>query len=124
MIDDYTMEMRLCDDAGMVSDTPVEPGSPGTVINPDLTYLKLLNNLRARTGPLGEHKPVTEPFTCTGSAHLAGEHIRCTNRVHRVGRQWAQAVLADPARASVEASGMPDDDLAALREAFGPKEER
>lgn len=34
------------------------------------------------------------------------------------GLRWAQAVLADPAHASVEASGMSDEDLAALREAF------
>lgn len=34
------------------------------------------------------------------------------------GLRWAQTVLADPTRASVEASGMSDEDLAALREAF------
>lgn len=80
---DYTMELRLCDDAGMVSDTPVEPGSPGTRISPDLTYLKLHNNLAARNRNPDARKPWTgPPFVCTGSAHLAGEHIRCTSPAH------------------------------------------
>lgn len=77
--DPYTMEARLCDDNGMVSRERVEPPN---VFNPDLTYLGQLNNLRARTYPRGEHKPVTEPFHCTGSAHQAGEHVRCTSPAH------------------------------------------
>lgn len=82
---DYTMEVRLCDDNGMVSDERVEPGAPGTVFDPELTYLKLLNNLRAQTARLrgdGRFDPTTEPFPCTGSAHQAGEHIKCTSPAH------------------------------------------
>jgi hypothetical protein len=33
--------------------------------------------------------------------------------------RWAQSVLADPGRASVEASGMDQADLDGLRDAFG-----
>jgi hypothetical protein len=36
------------------------------------------NNLRAHTGL----KAVEQPFRCTGHAHLAGEHIRCTSPAH------------------------------------------
>jgi len=81
MIDDdpYTAEARLCDDAGMVSDERVPPGQPGTATDPDLTYRRLLNNLRAHTGL----PPYDGPdFQCTGNAHLAREHFRCTNPRH------------------------------------------
>lgn len=83
MPDSYTMEARLCDDDGMVSDERVAPGSPGTAFDPDLTYRKLLNNLRARNGNPDARKPYEgEPFPCTGSAHVAGEHVRCTSSAH------------------------------------------
>jgi hypothetical protein len=75
----YTSEALLCDDAGLVSTERVAPGAPGTTFDPELTYLKLLNNLRAHTG-LPPYEG--EPFRCTGSAHLAGEHMRCTNPIH------------------------------------------
>lgn len=82
----YTADARLCDDAGMISDEPVTPGSPGTTFDPELTYRRLLNNLRHYTGL----PPYTgTPVACTGSAHLAGEHFRCTNPIH--SRQRAQA---------------------------------
>jgi hypothetical protein len=32
MSDPYTAEVRLCDDAGMVSDERVAPGAPGTIL--------------------------------------------------------------------------------------------
>lgn len=73
------INLRMCDDDGMVSNVRVEPGSPGTALNPDLTYLKLLNNLRSHGG----HAPVEESFHCTGSAHLAAEHFLCTSPAHR-----------------------------------------
>jgi hypothetical protein len=83
MHDPYTMEVRLCDDTGLVSNERVEPDSPGTAFDPDLTYLKLLNNLRAHNANLDARKPYDgEPFVCTGSAHLAGQHIRCTSPAH------------------------------------------
>lgn len=75
----YTAEARLCDDVGLISDEPVAPGSPGTTFDPELTYRRLLNNLRHYTGL----PPYTGPSVpCTGSAHLAGEHFRCTNPIH------------------------------------------
>lgn len=80
-----TENVRLCDDNGMVSDTPVEPGSHGTEFTPGLTYLRLLNNLRAHTGL----PPVTEAFHCTGSAHLAGMEFHCTSPVHQQARRLA-----------------------------------
>lgn len=79
---DYTLEMRLCDDDGMVSRAQTEHGVTG------LTYLDVLNNLRAHTSPQGEHKRIEEPFACTGSAHLAGEHIRCTSPAHAATDWW------------------------------------
>ncbi|MDQ3933409.1 MAG: hypothetical protein M3340_02120 [Actinomycetota bacterium] len=85
MSDPYTMEVRLCDDAGMVSNERVKPGSPGTAFDPDLTYLRLHNNLAARNTNPDTRKPVTEPYACTGHAHLAGEHIRCTSPAHAPG---------------------------------------
>lgn len=76
--DTYTLEARLCDDNGMVS----HERTPRNPVDPELTYIKQLNNLRSRTP---EAAPYTgEPFLCTGSAHLAGMHIRCTNKVHAV----------------------------------------
>lgn len=73
--DPFTMELRLCDDDGMVSHNRHHgPGGPGT----GATYLEALNFL----------KPVDrqydgEPFACTGHAHLSGEHIRCTSPAHQ-----------------------------------------
>lgn len=62
--DSFTMELRLCDDEGMVSGE----------------YLAKLNHLRNLSG----HQPyVGKPFPCTGSAHLAGEHIKCINEYHK-----------------------------------------
>lgn len=70
------MDARLCDDDGVVSDEHV---TPSNALNPTLTYRGLLNNLRRVSG----HEPYQgKPFTCTGSAHLAGEHIRCTSPAH------------------------------------------
>lgn len=77
--DRYTMDARLCDDAGMISDEHVTLGAPGATFDPELTYRRLLNNLRAHTGLAPYTGP---PIGCTGSAHLAGEHIRCTNPRH------------------------------------------
>lgn len=96
MTDPYTAEARLCDDSGMVSDERVPPGSPGTMLNPELTYRQLLNNLRAHT----DLPPYTGPaFQCTGSAHLAGKHVRCTNPGHLrafnpAPGPWSPATLA------------------------------
>lgn len=82
-------EVRLCDAAGMVSREPVEPGSHGTEFDPGLTYLGLLNNLRAHTGL----SPIAEPFHCTGSAHLAGMVFHCTSPAHEASRR-----IVDPPR--------------------------
>ena len=79
MIDTYTAQARLCDDAGMVSDERVAPGEPGTAFDPELSYRQLLNNLRRHTGLPPYDGPA---FRCTGSAHLARERFRCTNPLH------------------------------------------
>jgi hypothetical protein len=81
MTDAYTMETRLCDDDGMVSDTLLDPPK---AINPDLTYLALMNLWVGKTRAVrgNKHEPITEPFACTGHAHLIGEHIRCTSPAH------------------------------------------
>lgn len=77
-MDEYTMATRLCDNDGMVSHEQI----PG--MRSGHTYLSLLNNWRARTAAVRGAKtdPVTEPFHCTGSAHLVGEHIQCTSPAH------------------------------------------
>jgi hypothetical protein len=81
MGDEYTMEQRLCDDTGMVSHAQLVPPKAA---NPTLSYLGLLNHWLAMTRRMrgDKHEPVTEPFVCTGSAHLIGEHIRCTSPAH------------------------------------------
>ena len=79
MTDPFTDAWQLCDDHGMVSDTPVAPGTPGIAFDPDLTYRKLLNNLRGYMGL----EPYTAQLRCTGSVHLAGLHIRCTSPAHQ-----------------------------------------
>lgn len=72
--DPYTMEMRLCDGAGMVSHERHPSAS-----NPDggATYLEMLNWLKPP-----DRQYTGEPFECTGSAHLGGKHIRCTSPAH------------------------------------------
>lgn len=61
----YTLELRLCDNEGMVEGL----------------YIDVLNGLRV----LGDHDRYTgPPFPCTGSAHLAGHHIRCTSPAHYI----------------------------------------
>lgn len=72
--DPFTLERQLCDASGMVSHELCEPNA----FAPGLTFLRQLNNLRAHTGLA----PVADPFHCTGSAHLAAEHIRCTSPAH------------------------------------------
>lgn len=89
--------VRLCNDEGMVSDTPVEPGSHGSEFDPELTYLRLANNLRAHTG----HPPV-EAFHCTGSMHAAGMLFHCTSPAHDFPPAQAglhpPSVILDPPR--------------------------
>jgi len=67
----YTSSRRLCDDDGMISQVRVDGEET-------LTYLGQHNRLAALTG----HAPISTPFDCTGSAHLAGEHIYCTSPAH------------------------------------------
>lgn len=69
---EFTMSLRLCDDHGMVNEQPIPDGPAG------YTYRGRHNHLAGMAGlPL-----VTEDFACTGSAHLAHEHIRCTSPAH------------------------------------------
>lgn len=66
------MDAVLCDSDGMVS-TRRHPKFDGS-------FLHFLNHLRRLSG----HAPYEgAPFPCTGSAHLAHEHIRCTSSAHR-----------------------------------------
>lgn len=71
------MTARLCDDAGRVSNERVDPPN---LLDAELTYLKQLRNLQSRTPNATRY--TGEPFACTGSAHLAGEHIQCTSPAH------------------------------------------
>lgn len=82
MSDPYTIELRLCDADGMVSHRPIQDESKTL----DKSYLDRLNRLRNETLIRQGNKPqtVTEPFICTGHAHLFGEHIRCTSPAHNV----------------------------------------
>lgn len=77
--DPYTWQTRLCDDDGLVSDEIAHSG-PGLT----LTYLDVHHNLRVQTRPGCDR--ITKPFHCTGSAHLAGMHIRCTSPAHKANR--------------------------------------
>lgn len=83
--DPFTMDLRLCDDGGLVSHEPIDepPGPRGKSL--DGSYLARLNRLRNLSRTARGDKPefVTEPFTCTGDAHLAGEHFRCTSPAHK-----------------------------------------
>jgi hypothetical protein len=96
-VDAFTMDMRLCDDEGMV----------------DGEYVVALNRLRS----LSHLDPFKgAPFACTGSAHLAGEHIRCTSPAHSqvVGKPlngWQVATTADalPERPEAIAEPLPED---------------
>jgi hypothetical protein len=87
--DPYTMEMRLCDDAGMVSHErhPSESNPEGGA-----TYLEMLNYLKPP-----DRQYHGDPFECTGSAHLGGKHIRCTSPAHarHHGPTSKQALNAD-----------------------------
>lgn len=74
---DYTMDMRLCDDEGMISTRPIADGLPAE----QTSYLDRLNHLRSLGG---DSRYEGGPVPCTGNAHLAYEHIRCTNPRHRV----------------------------------------
>jgi hypothetical protein len=74
MDDPYTTSLRLCDDDGSVSRKAIVEDSKTL----DKSYLDRHNRLAAMTG----HGPVAEPFRCTGHAHLAAEHIRCTSIAH------------------------------------------
>lgn len=84
MLDDpYTMEMRLCDDDGMVSDAPIVEDI--LMATSDRSYLERLNRLiNMGRGARGD-KPrfIEKPFACTGDAHLIAEHIRCTSPAHQ-----------------------------------------
>ena len=73
MNDPFTLAIRLCDDAGMVSHEPVRD-DPATL---DTSYLARLQRLNPSVAL------EINPFRCTGHAHLAGEHIRCTSPAHK-----------------------------------------
>lgn len=79
--DPYTLELRLCDNNGIVSNKLHDPPS---LFNPGLTYLGMMNNLVKYTCAIQDNKyeTITEPFTCTGYAHLIGHHIRCISLAH------------------------------------------
>lgn len=93
--DPYTVRARLCDDTGWVSDTPVE--GEDTL---DTSYLERHNRLRNESLiARGEKAQITpERFMCTGSAHLAGQHIRCTSPAHKPGPKPPPIAPGDTAR--------------------------
>lgn len=67
----------LCDDKGIVSDELVKDNNP---FDKELTYRKLLNNLRKHSNMAPY---LGEPFPCTGSVHLAGLEFICTSDAHK-----------------------------------------
>lgn len=87
MNDGYTLEMRMCDDEGFVSNKAIEEERE-IPLDPSLTYLDRLNYLRNLTRQARGDKPETldVSYVCTGHAHLAGEHIRCTSPAHQQAR--------------------------------------
>lgn len=68
----FTMEVRLCDEQGVVGHDQYAGRFDGT-------YLEFMNHLRSMTS-LPPYEGA--PLACTGSAHLAGERIRCTSPYH------------------------------------------
>lgn len=80
--DPYDMDLRMCDDAGLVSDEPVVDGN-----TLDRTYIERFLRLKRMT-PAGRENLRLRPeqaeggWCCTGHAHLAGLHIRCSSRAH------------------------------------------
>jgi hypothetical protein len=104
LIDDdpYTLELRLCDDAGYISGEQVEDFAvpPGGE-----TYLQRLNRLKA----LGGDRPWEgAPFPCTGHAHLAHQHIRCTSKAHAPGPDSQVVVTTHPQPQTFAAGSVPD----------------
>lgn len=92
--DPYTMEMRLCDDDGMVShEAVIEPGRVSP--SPDESYLARLNRLRNMSRTAHGDKPefIEESFTCTGNAHLAAQHIRCTSPAHQTVPELSVSIV-------------------------------
>lgn len=73
MTEPYTMHMCLCDENGMVT---------GDYLAHHNRLAEMSAYARGRT-----FTAVTEPFACTGSAHLAGEHIMCTSAAHAYRQQ-------------------------------------
>lgn len=97
-MDAFTMEMCLCDDHGYAD-------------------LDLLDWMRA----LGGHPVYAgDPFPCTGSAHLGGQHVRCTNPCHRVPTT-AQPWLAERRRDAAHVAILAGETLAFLVDA--PKDD-
>ena len=90
--DPYTMAARLCDDDGNVS----AARHPGPFQGSYLDFLHHLRTLTARGR--GEKAPdrISEPFPCTGHAHLAGEHIRCTSPAHQAPQAQSFVLSGSP----------------------------
>lgn len=79
------VEIRMCDDNGWVSHKPVNE----QVDTLDKSYLERHSRLAGPTLPSGDKRrgwPFTdgEGWQCTGHAHYAGLHIRCTSPAHNV----------------------------------------
>lgn len=104
MDDAYTTSLRLCDDAGMVSRDPIVEDIPTC----DASYLDRLNRLRRMTlASRGERvDDVTEPFACTGDAHLVGEHFRCTSPAHHTATTRLEGAAAERAATILTSRGL------------------
>lgn len=90
MSDTYTIEMRMCDDSGMVSHEYVESKdrSADESFKSGETYLdrhiRLMKMTKQGREYLKAHPDIGEkPWGCTGRAHYAGEYIRCTSPAHQ-----------------------------------------
>lgn len=95
MVDDpYDMDLRLCDDAGLVSFEEVKDDITSVSMSYMDRHLHLQGMTQRGREFLKAHPNLgDEPFYCTGHAHLAGLHIHCTSPWHELkSRRLAESL--------------------------------
>lgn len=84
--DPFDIDLRLCDDDGMVSHKPIETRD-GELPTLDESYMARhlrLQRMSSRGLEYLKQYPGfgDDPWPCTGHAHMAGLHIRCSSPAH------------------------------------------